>query len=107
MREKTLGGSLDLCVKAAGYEPKEVQAELKLDKAQFSRWSSGNEGILWPKLVSVMDFCGNNAPLMWMNFDRGFDLTAMRLRESETEKKLRQAEEENAALKRVLLGRAA
>ncbi len=107
MREKSLGGSIDLCVKAAGYEPKEVQAELKLDKAQFSRWSSGNEGILWPKLVAVMDFCGNDAPLMWMNFDRGFDLSAMRHRETETERRLRLAQEENAALRRVLAGGAA
>ena len=44
---------------------------------------------------------------MWLLQSRGYDLHSLRLRETETEKKLRQAEEENAALKRVLLGRAA
>lgn len=103
-REKTLGGAIELCVKAAGYEPKEVQSELKLDKGQFSRWSSGGEGVVWPKFTSLMDFCGNDAPLMWMNYDRGYDLGRMVKRESELESRLRAVMEENQALRRVLAG---
>lgn len=105
MRERSLGGSIDLCAKAAGLEPKQVQTDLKLDKAQWSRWTDGKEGILWPKLKLVMDHCGNHAPLMWMNHDCGFDISAMRHRESELERQLREAREENAALKRLLLAR--
>lgn len=103
-REKTLGGSIALCAKAAGYEPKELQAELKWDKAQWSRWESGQEGVVWPKLVQLMDYCGNDSPVLWMYHARGYDLHALRKRESELERELRQAREENTALRRVLTG---
>lgn len=93
-REKTLGGSIGLCIKAAGFEPKEVTDKLKMDKAQWSRWESGQEGVIWPKLTSVMDFCGNDAPVLWMNLARGYDLSSMRKQESETERELRIAKEE-------------
>ena len=107
IRKASLGASLDLCLELAGLEPKQVQTELKLDKAQFSRWQSGQEGVNWPKLEAVMDRCGNDAPLLWMNHQRGWDLHAMRRVESETERRLRLAMEENAALRRVLTGAAA
>jgi len=106
-RERSLGGAIELCVKAAGYEPKEVQSELRMDKAQFSRWASGQEGVGWPKLTTLMDHCGNDAPLLWMFYDRGYDLSSIRRRESETERENRLLREENAALRRVLLDRKA
>jgi hypothetical protein len=97
-REKTLGGAIGLCAKAAGYEPKEVMDAIRvdgkaLDKAQWSRWESGQEGIVWPKFVALMDFCGNDAPLLWMLQARGYDLSSLRKQESELEKKLREMEE--------------
>lgn len=103
-REQSLGGSIDLCVKVAGMEHKQVQGALGLDKAQFSRWTSGQEGVVWPKLSNLMDHCGNDAPLLWMVHARGFDLHAMRKLESETERENRMLKEENAALRRVLQG---
>jgi hypothetical protein len=109
-REKTLGGAIGLCAKAAGYEGKQVQDALRvdgkpLDKAQWSRWESGAEGIVWPKFTALMDFCGNDAPLLWMNLNRGYDLSSLRRLESETERALRIAKERIAMLehdKRVL-----
>lgn len=98
LREKTLGGAIALCAKAAGYEPKEMTDALKMDKAQWSRWESGGEGIVWPKFTAVMDFCGNDAPLLWMNAARGFDLSSLRRNETELEKKLREAEARIAAM---------
>lgn len=98
LREKTLGGAIALCAKAAGYEPKEMTDALKMDKAQWSRWESGGEGIVWPKFTAVMDFCGNDAPLLWMNAARGFDLSSLRRNETELEKKLRLAEARIAAM---------
>lgn len=103
-REKSLGDAISLCVKAAGHEPKDLQVDLKWDKGQWSRWISGQEGIVWPKLRQVMDYCGNDAPVLWMYHDRGYDLHALRKRESELERELRMAREENAALRRVLTG---
>lgn len=104
MRKSTLGGALDLCLELAGIEPKRLQADLRLDKAQFSRWQSGQEGVNWPKLAAVMDHCGNDAPLLWMVHARGWDLHAMRKVESELERQNRLLREENTALRRVLQG---
>jgi hypothetical protein len=98
-REYSLGGAINLCAKAAGLTPKEVQDDLKADRAQFSRWTDDKEGILWPKLAALMDLCGNDAPLFWMLHARGYDLSSLRKRETETEKALRIAKEENEALR--------
>lgn len=103
-REKSLGAAIGLCVKAAGFEPKQIQADLKLDKAQFSRWESGHEGVLWPKLDALMDRCGNDAPVLWMLQARGYDLHSLRRTENEIERQNRELREENAALRRVMLG---
>ena len=110
-REKTLGGAIGLCAKAAGFEPKEIMDALRvdgkpLDKAQWSRWESGQEGVVWPKVSALMDFCGNDSPVLWMAHARGYDLNSLHKRESELERELRLAREENAALRRALQGRA-
>jgi len=98
-RENTLGGAISLCAKAAGLAPKEVQDALKADRAQFSRWTDDKEGITWSKLSALMDLCGNDAPLFWMLQARGYDLHSLRKKETETEKALRLAREENEALR--------
>lgn len=104
-RKHSLGDALQMCAELAGFSlDKELQQRLGVDKAQFSRWSSGTEGIVWPKFVKLMDTCGNDAPLMWMLHQRGYDLHSVRKLESETEKVNRQLREENAALRRVLMG---
>lgn len=99
-----MGGAITLCAKAAGYEGKEVQQDLKFDKAQWSRWESGQEGVVWPKLVQVMDYCGNDAPVLWMYHARGYDLGRIVKRETELERQNRLLKEENQALRRVLSG---
>lgn len=113
-REKTLGCAINLCAKAAGLEPKQVQDALKTDKAQFSRWTDDKEGIVWAKFTALMDACGNDAPLLWMLNQRGYDLSSLRKQESETEKALRLSQEalqrerlKNAALVEALTGRVA
>lgn len=100
-REKTLGAAIDLCRKAAGLEPKQVQDALKSDKAQFSRWTDEKEGILWSKLAALMDHCGNDAPLLWMLHARGYDLSSLRRVETELERQNRLLREENQALRRL------
>ncbi len=106
-REKSLGGAIELCAKVAGFAlDKELQAELGVDKAQFSRWQSGQEGICWPKFERLMDACGNDAPLLWMLHQRGYDIGSLRKRESELERQIRELREQNERLlleKRVLV----
>jgi plasmid maintenance system antidote protein VapI len=94
-REKSLGGAIGLCAKAAGFElDKTLQQELEVDKAQFSRWQSGQEGIVWAKFVKLMDICGNDAPLLWMVHQRGYDLSSLRRQETELERENRLLREE-------------
>jgi hypothetical protein len=104
-REKTFGGAIALCAKAAGLEPKQVTDAVKtsegkaVDKAAWSRWINDNEGVEWPKLVQIMDKCGNDAPLLWMLHARGYDLSSLRRLESELERELREAREELARVR--------
>ena len=104
-RKPSLGAAIELCAELAGYTlDKSLQREMAVDKAQFSRWTSGQEGIVWPKFAKLMDVCGNDAPLCWMVHQRGYDLHSLHKRESETEQQNRLLREENAALRRVLQG---
>ena len=98
-REKTLGDAIALCAKVADFTmDKELASLLKVDKAQFSRWQSGTEGVIWPKLVSLMDLCGNDAPVLWMLHRRGYDLNSVRRVETALERENRILREQNAAL---------
>lgn len=104
-RKKSLGAAIELCAAVGGFDlDKELQLRLGVDKAQFSRWQSGQEGIIWPKFSKLMDVCGNDAPVLWMLHQRGYDVGSLRRRETETERENRMLREENAALRRVLMG---
>ncbi|MGH8758080.1 MAG: hypothetical protein ACREVW_00970 [Burkholderiales bacterium] len=94
-RKQTLGAAIELCAELGGHAlDKTLQQAMGVDKAQFSRWQSGTEGIVWPKFMRLMDVCGNDAPLLWMLHQRGYDLHSLRRRESETERELRLAREQ-------------
>lgn len=102
-RLKTLGKALELCANLQGFDlDKQLQQRLDADKGQFSRWMNGTEGVIWPKLAKLMDVCGNEAPIYWMCYQRGFDLQALRKRETEMQRENRLLREEVAALRRVL-----
>jgi hypothetical protein len=106
-REKTLGGAIELCAKAAGFDlDKQLQQALGVDKAQFSRWQSGQEGIKWDRLASLMDHCGNDAPLLWMLHARGYDLGSVRRVETALERENRQLREQLSAARLLLIGTA-
>jgi hypothetical protein len=98
-REKSFGGAIDLCRKASGLEAKQVTDRVRtsegraVDKAAWSRWVNDCEGVEWPKLVQIMDTCGNDAPLFWMLLARGYDLSSLRRNETELERQLREAQE--------------
>lgn len=110
VRKQSLGKAIEYCAELAGYTyDKELEralekAGVKVDATQLTRWKQGGEGIKWDKFCGVMDVCGNDAPLLWMNYARGYDITSLRRRETETEKENRLLREENAALRRVLQG---
>ena len=94
VRKQSLGGAIELCAELGGFSlDKSLQQELGVDKAQFSRWQSGSEGVVWPKFTRLMDACGNDAPVLWMLHQRGYDLHSLRKQESETVRELRLARE--------------
>jgi transcriptional regulator with XRE-family HTH domain len=104
-RKRNLGEAIDLCAALAGYSlDKQLAGDMGVDKGQFSRWTTGEEGVKWPKFAALMDFCGNDAPVLWMAHQRGWDLHSFRRLETETERECRRLREENAALRRVLVG---
>lgn len=104
-RERSLGGALELCAKAAGFDlDKQLQQALGVDKGQFSRWQSGQEGIKWDKFAALMDHCGNDAPLLWMLHARGYDLHSIRRVENAVERENRELREQLAAARKLLIG---
>jgi hypothetical protein len=103
MRKQSLGAAIELCAELGGYSlDKTLQQELGVDKAQFSRWQSGTEGVQWSKFTALMDACGNDAPVLWMLHQCGYDLASLRRLESDVERENRLLREEVAALRRVI-----
>lgn len=93
-RKLTFAGAIELCAEAAGYSlDKQACSEIGMDKGRWSRIKSGGEGIKWEQLEAFMSACGNDAPLLWMLHQRGYDLHSIRKRETETEQRLREARE--------------
>ena len=107
-RKATLGKAIEYCAELAGYDyGKELEEAmrkhgLKCDETQLTRWKNGDEGIKVEKFFGLMDVCGNDAPLFWLLHARGWDVHSIRRRETETERLLRLAREENVALRRAL-----
>jgi len=103
VRKQSLGAAIELCAELGGYSlDKTLQQDLGVDKAQFSRWQSGTEGIQWSKFTALMDKCGNDAPVFWMLHQRGYDLYSLRRRETDVERENRLLREEVHALRRVI-----
>lgn len=109
-RKASLGKAIEYCAELAGFAlDKQLEEAMRkagapVDKTQLSRWQSGAEGIKWDKFSALMDVCGNEAPVLWMLHQRGYDLNTVRLVETETQRENRLLREENAALKRVIRG---
>ena len=91
--------SVSMCAELAGYNlEKQACAGLKMDKSQWTRVKNGTAGIIWSRLEEFMNEMGNDAPVLWMAYQRGYDLHAMRKRETESEKRIRELEEKNQRL---------
>ncbi|MBI2725419.1 MAG: hypothetical protein HYX42_04135 [Polaromonas sp.] len=107
IRQPSMTKALQLCQTLSGKDDAQFYGNggIVKDQAQWSRiMGPSNHNFPHEKLNLFMDLAGNEAPLMWLLQSRGYDLNSLRLLETETEKKLRLAQEENAALRRVLTG---
>lgn len=93
----TLLGAIKLSISLGGFDAdKEVYKALDIDAGHWSRIHRGEAHFPVDKLCSLMDLCGNEAPLMWLLHARGYDIGGLHKRETEVERQLRIAREELA-----------
>ena len=101
-----------LCQQLSGLEDKEMVGKhgIVKDVAQWSRITkSGQHYFPQDKLNAFMDVCGNEAPLIWLARQRGYELVPL---ETEMQRRLRlerekseELERENVLLKKLLTGK--
>ena len=106
LAQPTMLGAIKLCISLGGFEAdKQVYGALRIDASHWTRITRGDAHFPVDKLTDLMDLCGNEAPLIWLTHARGYESRSLRKRETETEIRLREAEERIAMLthdKRVL-----
>ena len=107
VKQPTMTKALQLCQTLSGKDDAQFYGPdgIVKDQAQWSRiMGASPHNFPHDKLNLFMDLAGNEVPLMWLLHSRGYDLHSLRHLETETEKRLRLSQEENAALRRVLTG---
>ena len=102
-RQSSMTKALILCQTMSGLDDKAFlgDAGVVKDQAQWSRilGPAAQHNFPQDRLNLFMDKAGNEAPLLWLLHSRGYDLSCLRLRETETERELRLAREEIAQMK--------
>jgi hypothetical protein len=99
---KTWAKAMQRAADLSGIGRKALAVDIEMDEGQFSKTLGGQLGVMPDKLCAFMDACGSEFPLMWLNHQRGYDVEAMRQRETELQQQLRAEREEKEALKREL-----
>ena len=95
-RQPSMTKALHLCQTLSGKDDAQFYGEggIVKDQAQWSRiMGPSNHCFPHDKLNLFMDKAGNEAPLLWLNYSRGYDLGSLRKMETETERRLRMTEE--------------
>ena len=96
-RQPSFMAAVDLCITAAGKEPKQAYMELEIDKGQWSRIRAGQSHFPHDKLERLMDLMGNDIPLAWLAHRRG---KGLHLLESEQQRLLREKDNRIAELEK-------
>ncbi len=96
-RQSSMSKALVLCQTLSGLDDKQFIGSKGIVEGQ-AQWSrimgpAGQHNFPQDKLNLFMDIAGNEAPMLWLLHSRGYDLNSLRKRETETELKLRKAEE--------------
>lgn len=101
-KQTSMSKALNLCQTLSGFDDSKFYGDggIVKDQAQWSR-IMGPSAHNFPhdKLNLFLDIAGNEAPLLWWLHSRGYDLSSLRKRETETERRLREAEETISQLK--------
>jgi hypothetical protein len=90
-------------------DAKQVYEPLGKDQAVWSRIESGSASFPAEQLPKLAEICDNHAPLMWLAYRAGYELTPLR---SELEQRLEaeqvaraELERENDLLRKLITGR--
>ena len=70
--------ALKMCKDISGLDDKFICAEIGIDPGQWSRIWSGQANFPHNKLNCFMNVCGNEIPLRWLNFSRGYEMRPMK-----------------------------
>ena len=89
LRQPSFAGAIALCVQVSGLEEKEIYLSLDIDAGHWTRIMKGDAHFPVNKLITLMDLCGNEAPLMWLANSRGYGLVVLK---SEAERRAEVAE---------------
>lgn len=93
--------AVKLCISMAGFDyTNQVYLDLGIDASHWTRIINGKAHFPLDKINDLMDLCGNEVPMLWLNHSRGYDLHSLRKLESETERALRIANERITELER-------
>ena len=82
------------CIEEGGLQDKSVCIELNIDSGVLSRARSSQAHFPPDKIPALMDLCGNEIPLRWLNLTRGYGMVKLKSRlEAELEEKDRKLAE--------------
>lgn len=93
-----------LCADLAGLENSKDQARaIDIDASQWSIIKDGgNRYFPQDKYLTMFEEFGNEVPLLYLLYQRGYDLNSLRKRETETERELREERERRLAAEQKL-----
>lgn len=98
-RQPSMTKALQLCQTISGMADQKFVGDKGIvkDAAQWSRiMGAGQHNFPHDKLNQFMDLAGNEAPMLWLLHSRGYDITILHQRETETERLLRVEREARA-----------
>lgn len=97
IKQQSLMGAISLCITESGLDDKEVYIPLDIDAGHWTCIRKGTKHFPVNKLTQLMDECGNEIPLLWLAYRRGYECTPMI---SSIEQELLKAREEKSDLKK-------
>jgi hypothetical protein len=99
---RDLNHACERCAAVTGSQDKSIAMDMNIDPPTWARIKQGEAGIKGDFLDRLMDACGNELPLLWLLWKRGYDPASIRKRESELERQLREEREARAELEKKL-----
>lgn len=111
LAQTTFRQAINLCVQISGKDPKEIFMPLGIDKGTWSKIVDGHPlfALHTSKLEQLMDIAGNEIPLIWLNYRRGYKpvplLNAQEKRIADLEARNAEMERDNKLMRDLLTRR--